>query len=403
MTPAGIASPPKLWTRDFLAVCFGNFFLFMTFYMLAVTLPLFVTGALHASEGRVGLVMTAFLVSTVAVRPFAGRWLGRYDRRKLLAGSLLLFLVCSTAYWFVHSFWVLIALRFAHGLGFGVAATSLAALGAELAPDHRKGEGIGYFSLFMSLAMVVGPALGLAVTDRFADAALFGVCAAMSAAAFVCGLALRVPERLPAAGGSPSGERGWRAYFEPAALPVSVAGAILAFSYGSITTFLSVYARDLGLGSYASLFFMLFAAMIVLFRPFTGRWYDAFGPHPLVYGGCFLLAAGMIALSKATALPMLLAAGMVIGLGFGALLPSYQTLAVQSAPKHRAGLATGTFFVLFDSGYGIGSYVLGVVAASAGYHGMYLVAGLVVAATAIVYYAWVHRRMAAKRVIQAKP
>lgn len=398
MIPNELGSPLRIWTRDFLSVCFGNFFLFMTFYMLAVTLPLFATGALHAGEGRVGLVMTSFLVSTVAVRPFAGRWLGRYDRKKLLAGALLLFLACSATYLFVNSFWELLALRFLHGFGFGIAATALAALAAELVPDRRKGEGIGYFSLFMSLAMVVGPALGLAVADRFEGWALFGVCAAMSALAFVCGIALRVPER--PAGGSPIGERGWRAYFEPAALPISVAGAILAFSYGSITTFLSVYARDLGLGSYASLFFMVFAAMIVLFRPFTGRWYDAVGPHPLVYGGCLLFAGGMIALSQASTLSLLLGAGMVIGLGFGALLPSYQTLAVQSAPKHRAGLATGTFFVLFDAGYGVGSYALGIVAASAGYHGMYLVAGLVVAATAVVYYTLVHRKMSSGRLIR---
>jgi MFS family permease len=120
--------------------------------------------------------------------------------------------------------------------------------------------------------------------------------------------------------------------------------------------------------------------------------FDRTGPHPLVYPGVVLFAGGMLLLGAAHAPALFLVAGALLGLGFGALLPSFQTIAVQAAPLHRRGLATGTFYVLFDSGYGIGSSVLGVVAASrAGYHGMYGVAGLVVALSALLYYGLHHR------------
>jgi predicted MFS family arabinose efflux permease len=82
----------------------------------------------------------------------------------------------------------------------------------------------------------------------------------------------------------------------------------------------------------------------------------------------------------------------VIGLGFGALLPSYQTIAIQSSAPHRGGMATGTYFLMFDSGYAIGSYALGVVAAQTSYRVMYLITAIVVACSAAVYYGLYHRR-----------
>ncbi|TLS48946.1 MFS transporter [Paenibacillus antri] len=381
-----------LWTRNFVAVCLSNFFLFMTFYIYAVTLPLFVTQRLGAAETQVGLVMTAFILTTVLFRPLAGKWMDRYDRKKLFAGSLLLFAVCALLYPAMHHFGALIGLRLAHGVGFGLAATAGGAVAAELVPDRRKGEGIGYFSLFMSLAMVVGPFVGLTIADRFSLNAMFLICIAFSALSLLCGLTLRLPQRpSPPATEKPAAASSWRGYIEPAALPVAVASAFLAFAYGSLSTFLSVYAVELHLGSYASYFFAVFAAMIVLTRPMTGRWFDRFGANALVYPGIFLFAAGMIALSFARTPTAFLGSGAVIGLGFGALLPSLQTLAIQSAPRHRAGLATGTFFLLFDAGYGAGSFALGVVAARAGYDGAYLVGGLVSLVMAGLYYLLVNR------------
>ncbi|WP_246147326.1 MFS transporter [Aneurinibacillus danicus] len=63
-----------LWNRNFLAVCFSSFFLFMTFYTLAVTLPMFATDTLRVDEKQIGLVMTVFVVAAVLFRPLAGKW-----------------------------------------------------------------------------------------------------------------------------------------------------------------------------------------------------------------------------------------------------------------------------------------------------------------------------------------
>ena len=49
----------KLWTKDFLGTCFSSLFLFLTFYMLMTTLPVYVIDGLKPEE--IGLVATVFL------------------------------------------------------------------------------------------------------------------------------------------------------------------------------------------------------------------------------------------------------------------------------------------------------------------------------------------------------
>lgn len=393
---AALKKEQKLWTRDFIAVCLSNFFIFMTFYILAVTLPLFVKGELHGGDQDVGLVMTILVISAVVFRPIAGKWLDEFNRKKILILSLILFLVCTCLYAGVSNLYLLLALRFMHGIGYGIAATATGAIAIDFVPEKRKGEGIAYFSLFMSLAMVVGPFLGLIVMEHFNQLILFVLCIVFSSFSLICGIIIKSDKPVPKKKAEPSA--GWKKYIEPGAIPISLAGSIVAFSYSSITPFVAVYAQNIGMSSYASYFFIVFAAMIILSRPITGRIFDKFGEHVLIYPGLFLFTAGTIGLSLVHTPALFLAAGSVIGLGFGALFPSFLAIAVQSSPSIRRGTATGTFFMVFDAGYCVGSYVLGTVAAQTDFHTMYLIAGISVAGTVIIYYALHHRRIKFKHV-----
>lgn len=379
-----------LWNRNFLAVCFSSFFLFMTFYTLAVTLPMFATDTLRVDEKQIGLVMTVFVVAAVLFRPLAGKWVDELNRKKLVFISLALFMVCTILYIEINSFSALLALRFLHGVAFGIATTATGTIVLDLIPDHRKGEGIGYFSLFMSLAMVIGPFVGLTIITNYGAFILFTACIIFALLSFLCAIMARIPKRTIEK--KTEQASGWKTFIEPKAIPISLSGSLLAFSYGAITTFISVYAKELGMEQIASYFFVVFATMIVLPRPITGKLFDRLGENALVYPGIFLFTVGMIGLSQAHTPFVFLVAGGLIGLGYGVLLPSFQAIAVKSAPSHRRGLATATYFVLFDSGYGLGSYVLGIVASETNYHTMYFIGGLIVACTAVIYYALHHKK-----------
>ncbi|GGO01482.1 MFS transporter [Saccharibacillus kuerlensis] len=379
----------RLWTRNFLTISFSSFFIFINFYILAVTLPAYALEHLDGNNGSIGLVTTIFVIAAVIFRPLTGKWLDEINRKKLLVFSVVMFAVCSFFYLWVDSYPLLLALRFVHGISFGIAATTTSTVVLDVIPRKRKGEGIGYFTLFMSLAMVFGPFVGLSVSSGAGYPVMFGLIVVFAVLACVCGVITPIPQHER----QPSDLSAWniRRFIEFRAIPVAMAGFLVAFAYGAISTFISVYADSLGLKSVASYFFIVFAAMVLLSRPFTGRLFDRRGAHVLVYPGIALFAVGMIALSQAdTALFFLLTAA-VIGLGYGAIIPSFQTLAIQSSPPHRSGLATGTYFVFFDLGYGLGSYLLGLVAASFSYSAMYLTGGICALLALAAYFGLYHR------------
>ena len=72
-----------------------------------------------------------------------------------------LFLAYLLLYFFVHSVVLLLILRLVHGLGFGIAATASGTLAGAIVPSSRRGEGIGYYALSVTLSSAVGPFLSM--------------------------------------------------------------------------------------------------------------------------------------------------------------------------------------------------------------------------------------------------
>ncbi|WP_127532866.1 MFS transporter [Paenibacillus kobensis] len=401
-------SNDRLWNAHFITISLSSFFVFLTFYTSATTLPVYVKETLHGSEQQIGLSMTLFIVAAVLIRPFAGKWMERFGDSRIVFLSLLLFFLAAVYYLNIYSFTMLLLLRFVNGGSFAVATTSTNGVALKIIPESRKGEGIGYFSMFMSLAMVVGPFIGLTINSHFGYRVMFVMCGGFALLALVLGMMTRTrgakasvsaldsapeSESVPANGQERTPFR-WRDLFEVSAIPIGLAGFVAAFAYSGLTSFISVYASSMSMESMASYFFVCFGIMIVLPRPLIGRILDRYNEKFIIYPSIAAFAAGLYLLSQAQSQALFLSAGAVCGLGYGALLPSFQTIAVKKSARHRQPLAMATFFVLFDLGYGIGSYVLGVIASGAGYGEMYLISAIVTAFTAVLYYA-LYRKKAA--------
>src|SRR5699024_7581007 len=100
---------------------------------------------------------------------------------------------------------------------------------------------------------------------------------------------------------------------------------------------------------------------LLLSRPFTGRWYDRYGAEYIIYPCIVVFGLGLLILGLShTVWTFLLAAGL-IGLGWGTMFSSFQTLAIQSSNPKRSSTATGTYLSVFDVGVGGGSFVAGML------------------------------------------
>ena len=184
----------QIFTKRFISLFFTNLSIFLVFYSLITTLPLYASGILDRTDDEAGLLVTAFLVSAILMRPFSGKLLDLYGKKRLLLISLLIYLACTILYVVFKEFTVLLGLRFFQGIWFSIATTAAGALAADIIPAKRKGTGLGYFTMSTNLAIVIGPFIGLLVIQYASFDALFIVLAVVVAIGSVLALTLNTKD-----------------------------------------------------------------------------------------------------------------------------------------------------------------------------------------------------------------
>ena len=372
-----------IWTKPFVSLFFTNISVFIVFYGLVTTLPLYAIGVLNRTDEEAGLLMTVFLISAIVVRPFTGKILDIAGKRKMLWIGLALYLICTVLYYFIQPFAGLLVLRFVQGIWFSIITTATLSIAADIVPITRRGAGLGYFSMSTNLAVVLGPLIALSVIQSYSFDVLFIVLSALMIVGVLTSLS--APAGVIPVKNDVKIKLSFGDLFERGAVPVAFLGSLIALSYASVLSYLSIYAQEKGLLALASTFFLVFAAVMLLTRPFTGRLFDEKGPEYVIIPGFIFFAIGLVLLANMNSATSFLVAGAFVGFGYGALVPSFQTLAVQSTKHERSGYATATFFTFFDSGLAIGSFVLGLIALHFGYESVYLVSGALVCAVLILY------------------
>lgn len=368
----------KLWSRSFVLLIFLNFAMFMGFQILMPVLPVYAR-ALGGNEATAGLVVGIFTISAVVVRPFIGKGLDILGRKKIFLIGFIFFCLFSLSYTMASTVLVLLFLRFFHGFGWGTTSTTANTVASDIIPRSRLGEGMGYFGLTSTLAMAIAPALGLYMIQHLSFG--FDGVFIFSGIAFLVAMGLSLGICYPTL--QPQPEKG--ALFEKSAFRSATIVTLLTMPYGSVVTFIALYAQQQGITN-IGLFFTVYALVLMISRPLFGRLSDQKGFAIAIVPGLLGVMLALFLLSLAQTIPLFLLAGAVYGLSFGAAMPALQAMSVQNVPPHRRGAASATYSTGFDLGIGLGSILLGTVAQVAGYSSMYLWAILPVLLALIIFF-----------------
>lgn len=390
----------KLWNKNFLNVCLSSFFIFTNFYLLTATMPIYVKNDLQGSATHISLIVSLYILGTVLLRPFTGKWADQYGKRKVALLFLILFIICNVAYLGTKAIVPLLIVRFINGFGFSAATTSTAALAMDWIPSKRKGEGVGYFGLFMSLAMVVGPALGIFLASNYDYSILLIVASIFSILSIIFSFLTSEKPKEDIQNIKKPVVKGLDQYIERKALPICFAAFLLAFAYSSIVAYIALYFSEIGQAKYYSMFyFICLAVVIIITRPKIGKIYDKKGANTLVYPGLILLAIGLLIIALSNSPYILLLSGAIIGLGYGAVFPAFQTLCISAAGPERAGTASATFFLLYDIGIGLGSFVFGMISSNFGFEYTYSLAAIIAICCLASYFFIIHKKHKRNKII----
>lgn len=391
-----VKSKERLWTRDLVLASTTNLFLGFVFYMLMTTMAGYAIARFNASDTLGGLTSSVFVIGATVARLFAGNLVDLVGRRRTLTISLVVFLIASLSYLpadALDSLGVLLVVRTIHGVAFAVASTAAMALAQSLIPPSRRAEGTGYFTLSITLATALGPFVALLLVHGPGFRALFIAGGVASALAMIAALFLRTPHvPLPAEQGARLRRFHPRDMLHADVVPVASFMFVMAISYSGVLTFLNTYANERGLESAASVFFLVYAAVVFLARFVAGPLQDRRGDNLVVYIAIGAFAAGLAVLAAAHSNAVLLLAGGLMGLGYGTLMSALQSIAVARVPMPRIGVAISTHFFMIDFGVGIGPILLGLLLSHTDYAQMYLLLAGVVLLGAALYHL-VHGRV----------
>jgi MFS family permease len=389
----------RLWTKDFTIVAVINFLIYIVFFLLMVVMASHAVDKYHASAGMGGLVSGIFVFGILVGRLGTGRIIADVGSRRILIAGTLFFIVTSALYLAAASLPLLIAVRFLHGIAFGVAGTATGTIAAQVIPRGRHGEGIGWYTMSQIMATALGPYLGIVMSRRVDFSVIFIVASVVAAVGFVISLVVTEPARSAPPPDKAKEAKGFQVsnFLEFKAIPISIIVLIVGFGYSIVMSFISLYSRQIHLEEAASFFFLVYAVTVIASRPVSGRLLDCRGANFVVYPILLLFAIGMFLLSQAGGAITLLLSAVIMGLGYGNFLSCGQAISVMSASPHRFGLATATYYMFLDVGFGIGPYLFGSLVPFTGYRGLYMVMALIILSTIVLYYFLVRKRVSPEK------
>jgi MFS family permease len=359
----------KILTRDFVLSFFAQFAFSSVFYILIPTIPIYLLN-LGAKEAEIGVLVGAFSVSSLVLRPLVGRALLKIPERSFMIAGALFYTLSSIAYLFAPPFWPFLAVRLFHGFGLAFFSTASFTLVANIIPETNRGQIISYYYLSINFAFALAPYFGMLLINRFNFPfnfkILFLACTGLSLCSLFITLKLKKTSGFPIV--DLSSEK--QAFLSREALPPAIIAFLITITWGALTAFFPLYALRKGVDN-PGLFFAAFAITLILVRGLGGKILDIYSREKVILPCLFNLIISMPILAFSSTLPMFILVAIIWGIGSAFLYPSLLAYTIDRAGSSR-GPAMGTFTALTDLGAGMGAVIMGIILQLTDYPTMFL-------------------------------
>ena len=368
---------------------------FCAFGGWAILLPVIPLAIIEAggSETMAGASTGIFMGATVATQYFTPRILRKVGYFPVMATAGLLLGLPALLHISSMSNEAVIAVAIIRGIGFGAVTVAEAALIADLVPLHLLGRSSGIFGVFVGSSQLIGFPLGMWVYDNYGSAVyvLAAVYAVVGAAAAL-GLPVESRDVTEATHETTEVEKFATpvvATWKLATVPGLLIG-VAAVGFAAFSNFLAPAAAKIDpaiAATVAGLTLAVLGAAQTIARAFSGWWSDRKGePGSLAVASLIFALAGVLGAAVTinmeptgrllVACALLTAA--IFGAGFGLAQSEALLLLFYRLPRDRSAEASALWNMSFDSGTGVGSILLGIVASSFAFQGAFIGAGIVI-------------------------
>ena len=368
--------------KQFQNIAISHFNTTLGMCLLVPILPVYLQNSGFA-ETQIGIIMGATALSALMIRPWIGFQVDSKGSRPVILIGQLLLILSTVGYWWATSFLTFFVLRLLYGIAqafYGIGAVTYA---SSIGSGESNSNAIAMYTLTTMFGLGISMSMAQVAFDIFGFNTLVGINVILIGIAFSIMKWRSHPIKLSASNIART------SFMDVLKSNVVFASTLCqfaaSFSFCAVITFIPLAAIDKGISFY-SLFFIAFAVAVISSRAFVQKVNHSFGLiHTTVYASITMLVSILLLLITISPI-ILIASGILFGLGFGIVYPTLVLLLVQRINQKNRGTALGILIASGDIGNALSSAILGAVAEHLGYFSLFATTALLL--TVCTYYVY---------------
>ena len=338
----------SVYNRNIILILAASF-CYMACPMMVTPLITGYAGVLGAGGIIMGLIGGLMNICSLVMRPVAGNLSDRTSKYKLsILGATCMFVACI-GYIISNSAVILMISRLIHGIGFSCCSVCMSTWMAGMLPKEKIGSGMGIFGTMNALSMAIAPSIGIKLSS------LFGYRTAFATAAGFALLTLILIQFISDHGQPQKGEKKHQIrLIIPRILPLALIVTLFTIPYCATQSFLISYIQARGINVSTSLFFPVYALVLLGLRIGLRKYFDTLPFRTFLIACTLSSALAILLLNSMTNNLMLFAAAVFMAAGYGIMCSVAQSTAILMAKKGESGMANSTYYVGLDIGMSLG-------------------------------------------------
>ncbi len=380
-----------IWTKGFTCAFIANIMLCFAQNTVSPLISKY-AAFLGAGTVAVGVISGLYFGVSFAVRPVSGPAITKLNKKLIMILTYTLGVVTNAAYAFCGNIPLFVAARVLHGIEFAFIGSLGLTVASDSLPKEKLASGIGFYGIGGAIAMIIGPAMGIVIRD-WGDAvwgagAGYRLVFAVAAAFMLIGLipCFIIPIQKQSKETINSLGAWYKNIIAKESLVTALIICCISVSGVLFNTYMLPYAEEKGIGN-ISLFFTVYALVLLFSRPFSGRLADKLGMPKVFYPACVLFIISFIIVALGNTLWAMLAGAVFAALGYGSLSPAIQATCIRTVLPAKRGVASNTNYFGIDLGFFLGPVIGGFIIKYIGYSAMYLITGIAPILMAMVIFA----------------
>lgn len=351
----------KICKHDIILILISSFF-YLSSPMLVTPLITGYSGSLGASAAMAGIIGGLMNICALFCRPFVGNLADKISKYKLsFIGAGLMTLSC-VGYILAWNPAFIIVSRIINGIGYSCCSVCMSTWMSNLLPKNKIGSGMGMYGTMNALGMAVSPAIGVSMYERL------GYKPAFLAAAVFAALAILMIQFVHDKGEPVLSDKEIDTdihkkmkIVDKKVIPIAIIIMLFAIPYCATQSFLVSYIEARQLNVTVSLFFPLYAVILLVLRLSLRNLFDKkpFSSFMVLSSASAIISIIVLTIMKNN-ISMFFAAAFMAG-GYGIMCSVCQSKAILLAGKGKRGLANSTYYIGLDLGMSLGPVIGGVL------------------------------------------